>query len=162
MSDTAPTRSTYGTLEPGMEIGVSHWVEVTQAMISGFGDVTLDPDPMHIDPEWAKANGPYGGTIAFGFLTMSLLTHLLHSAMGTNPSQAEDENGHFLNYGMDYLRLLAPVKVGARIRGKFKVLDARLDAKGRQIAKFGVEVEIEGEEKPALVAEWLSIQMPPE
>ena len=152
----------FAKLAAGTEIGTSGWITVDQDMITRFGDVTLDPDPMHIDPDFAQRHGPYGGTIAFGFLTLALLTHMLHGAMGTDPTQDTGEDGHFLNYGMDYMRLINPVKVGAKVRGKFKVIETRVDDKARNLVKFGAEVEIEGESRPALVAEWLSIWIPPE
>lgn len=160
MSQAAHEISKLSHFVAGEDVGISSWIPVDQTMISDFGRVTLDPDPMHIDPDWARANGPYGGTIAFGFLTLSLLTHMLHDTMGTDPQRADGKNGHFLNYGMDYLRLLSPVKVGSRVRGRFKVAETRTDTKGRDIVKFGCEVEIEGSDRPALVAEWLSIWMP--
>lgn len=148
-------------LSQGDEIGVSPWLVVDQEMISAFGAVTRDPDPMHVDPEWARRHSRYGDTIAFGFLTVSLLTHLLHGAMGTDPARDTGENGEYLNYGMDYLRLISPVPVGSRIRGRFNILETRIDDKDRKIVKFGCEVEIEGGERPALVAHWLSIWIPP-
>src|SRR3569833_976367 len=95
---------------------VSEWVVIDQNMISQFGALTLDPDPMHMDPEWAKANGPYGGTISYGFLTMSLLSHLVHLVRGADVGP---RTGHYLNYGFDRLRLVSPVRVGSRIRGRF-------------------------------------------
>ena len=145
---------------PGTEIGKSSWIAVDQNMITNFGETTLDPDPMHIDPEWAKDNSPYSRTIAFGFLTSSLLTNMLHSAMGTSTSWDTSSHGYFMNYGMDYLRYISPVPVDSRVRGSFKTLDYRLDKKGRRVVKFACEVEIEGEERPALAAEWLTIFMP--
>lgn len=148
--------------EPGEEIGKSDWIEVNQAMISGFGHLTLDPDPMHIDPQWAAANGPFGGTIAFGFLTASLLTHMLYSAMGRDPYAESGKAGQHLNYGFDRLRFVAPVKVGARIRGCFGMESLERDDKGRWLATFDCRVEIEGEARPALVGQWLSIWVPPE
>lgn len=141
----------------GEAVGTSDWVVIDQAMIDGFATHTLDPDPLHIDPEWA-AQGPYGGTIAFGFLTLSLLTYMLHSATG-RPAQKEVD-GHYLNYGFDRVRLISPVRVGSRVRGHFTKLSQTLDAKGRLLAKFEATIEIEGEERPALVAEWLSIWVP--
>lgn len=148
-------------LEVGQNLGCSPWIKVDQAMISGFAQVTRDPDPMHIDPDFAAANGPYGGTIAFGFLTLSLLTHMLHGTLGSDPARGAGEAGHFLNYGIDYLRLINPVKVGSRIRGHFEVQERRTDEKDRELVKFGCRVEIEGEDRPALVAVWLAIWMPP-
>ena len=78
----AQVEDTLNSLTPGAEVGVSPWLTVSQTMIDTFGHATLDPDPMHVDPDWAAANSPYRGTIAFGFLTISLLTHLLHGSMG--------------------------------------------------------------------------------
>ena len=147
----------FAMFRPGEEVGVSQWVTVDQPMITGFGDVTLDPDPMHIDPEWARQNAPFGGTIAFGFLTMSLLTHLLHSAIGDSNDRDHAELGYFLNYGFDRMRLVSPVPVGSRVRGHFRTLENYTDEKGRQMVKFDCRIEIEGEERPALIGEWLAI-----
>ena len=146
-------------IPPGGEVSVSDWILVDQKMIDGFGAVTLDPDPMHIVPAWA-ATGPFGGTIAFGFLTVSLLTRALHSAMGTEPGKDAATLGHYLNYGFDRLRLVTPVPVGARVRGHFWKLRQREDEKRRLLTTFGCRIEIEGVERPALVAEWLSIWVP--
>lgn len=143
--------------KPGEDIGVSRWVRVDQEMISSFGHVTLDPDPMHVDPEFAAKNGPYGETIAFGFLTMSLLTHLLHGAIGEPDGKDRFTKGHFLNYGFDRMRLVSPVRVDSHVRGRFRTLDVRRDEKGRLLVKFGCEIEIQGEERPALMGEWLAI-----
>jgi acyl dehydratase len=134
----------------------SDWLAIPQEMISEFGRVTLDPDPMHIDPEWSSRHSPFGGTIAFGFLTISLLTHLLHNAMGTNPERDTGENGYYLNYGFDRLRLVSPVPVGSRVRGVFQISKREPDGEGRVKTCFDCRIEIEGQERPALVAEWLS------
>ncbi len=150
------------SMEPGSVIGTSRWLEVDQALIDGFGAATLDPDPMHIDPEWAKANGPFGGTIAFGFLTVSLLTYLMHDALGTQPDREAHNRGYYLNYGFDRLRLVSPVRVGSRVRGVFKLARRIRDEKNRLVSTFDCVIEIEGEERPALVAQWLSVWVPPE
>ena len=147
---------------PGQVLGKSSWVEVTQDLVSEFGKSTLDADPMHIDPDWARDHTPYGGTIAFGFFTVSLLTHLLHDTLGTSAAREPADQGYFMNYGFDHLRLVSPVPVGSRVRGSFKTLDNRFDEKGRNIVKIASEIEIEGRERPALVAEWLAIWIPPE
>lgn len=144
----------------GAEVGVSDWVVVDQPMIDAFAAATLDPDPMHVDPQWAAENGPFGGTIAFGFLTMSLLTHMLHSAMGTAPLKEHAALGHYLNYGFDRMRLVAPVPAGARVRTRFVKLRQQEDDKGRTQTAFECTMEIEGAERPALVAEWLSVWVP--
>ena len=158
----APAPNPVLSLPINAEVGVSEWIVVDQAMIDAFAAATRDPDPMHINPQWAAANGPYGGTIAFGFLTISLLTHLLHSATGTAPSDDAASQGHYLNYGFDRLRLVAPVPTGSRIRGRFVKQRQEQDEKGRWLTTFGCTIEIEGVERPALVADWLSIWVPPQ
>lgn len=142
---------------PGGEIGVSAWTTISQTMIDRFAEVTRDPDPMHIDPEWARANGPFGGTIAFGFLTVSLLTYFLHDAMGESASQPRAGRGFYLNYGFNRLRLVSPVPVERRLRGRFKLLGRRSDEKNRFISTLDVALEVEGAERPAMVAEWLTM-----
>jgi acyl dehydratase len=146
---------------PGGAPCVSSWLTVDQTLISRFAEATLDPDPMHVDPEWAATKGPYGKTLAFGFLTMSLLTYLMHDATRSSWSIEPDEEGYYLNYGFDRMRLVAPVPVDSRIRGRFVTLDSTIDDKGRNRIRFGVEIEIEGHDRPALVGEWLSIWIPP-
>jgi len=154
-------RDSMESLQPGEIVGTSQWVTVDQAMINGFGTVTLDPDPMHIDPVWAKENCPFGGSIAFGFLTVSLLTHLLHDALGSNPDRDPHQNGFYLNYGFDRLRLVSPVRAGARVRGVFRLAARLADERGRLVSKFDSTIEIEGEERPALIAIWLTVWVPP-
>lgn len=146
----------------GAEIGVSDWVTVTQDMIDRFGEATLDPDPMHIDPVWARENGPFGKTIAFGFLTVSLLTRLFHAASDTDSAREPAKEGYYLNYGFDRLRLVSRVPVGARVRGRFGVASRDKDAKGRWRMAMDCTIEIEGDERPALVARWLSVWVPPD
>jgi acyl dehydratase len=146
-------------LEPGTPIGVSDWVLIEQDMVDQFAELTRDPDPLHIDPEWARANGPFGGTTAFGFLTISLLTHMFRTVI--EHDLRETDLGLFLNYGFDRLRLVSPVPVGKRIRARFTMGDKRADANGRWIVRFLCEVEVEGGERPALVCEWLSAWVPP-
>ena len=147
-------------LGEGRHQGTSKWITVTQAMIDQFADATLDPDPMHIDPEWAAKYSPFGRTVAFGFLTMSLLTHLAHSALGS-ASERGPEDWVFLNYGFDRLRLVSPVPSGSRIRGHFTEAGREQDEKGRWRMTFDCRVELEGQEKPVLVGNWVTISMPP-
>lgn len=138
---------------------VSPWIEVTQAMIDDFSRATLDADPMHVDPDWA-ARGPFGVTVAFGFQTLGLLTHMLHAARGDGPGGGQ--GGYHLNYGLDRVRFLAPLKSGSRVRGVFQPAKERRDARGRVITTFTAAVEVEGQAKPALAAEWLVLWVPPE
>lgn len=158
---TDPAPHALQLLAPGEQLGPSRWVTITQEMISSFGAATLDMDPMHVDPAWA-ARGPFGQTIAFGFLSMSLLTNLLHQAMGTSSERYDPALGYYLNYGMDRVRLIAPVPVGSRVRGVFKVAEVRPDAHERRIVKIIATIEREGEERPAVYAEWLTCWVPPE
>jgi acyl dehydratase len=147
----------------GTVIGNAEWVPIPQELIDGFGHCTIDPDPFHIDPAWAKEHSPFGRTIAFGFLTISLLTHLLRKAQGTSARDTTADpavHGYYLNYGFDRLRLVSPVYVDKRVRGKFIVKNLRVNDKGRSIVTFDVVIEIENESRPALVADWLAIWMP--
>lgn len=153
---------TYTTPRTGQNIGPSRWLLVDQAMIDQFAATTFDPDPMHIDPDWARTNGPYGGTIAFGFLTLSLLTHMLHDALDSSPAADLRQPGHFLNYGFNRIRFITPVRSGERVRGYFRIEDSANDEQGRLMTCVHCTVEIEGQDRPALVAEWLSLQIPPD
>ena len=148
--------------QPGDTLGTSEWVRVTQDMIDHFSKATLDDDPMHADPKWAAEKGPFGHTVAYGFQTMSLLTHLLHSASQTGPACEPEEEGYFLNLGFDRMRLVSPVPVNSNVRGKFTFGGRTIDSEGRSRLAVNVEIEIEGSERPALVGTWLSIWVPPE
>lgn len=143
----------------GDELGVSDWVRIDQPMIDAFGHLTRDVDPLHMDVEWARVNGPFGGTTAFGFLTISMLTHLFRSM--AERDLRDTDLGLFLNYGFERLRLVAPVPSGARVRGKFTAGGTREDAGGRKIMTIHCEVEVEGQDRPALVCDWLSAWVPP-
>ncbi|MFN3878356.1 MAG: MaoC family dehydratase [Brevundimonas sp.] len=137
----------------GQEVGVSKWFDVTQARIDAFADCTEDHQFIHVDPEAAKAT-PFGGTIAHGFLTLSLA-----SAMSYDAVAPLDGVLMGVNYGFDRLRFLAPVPAGSRIRGRFKLLSAEDKGSGRLLLKHELTVEIEGGDKPALIAEWLGMQV---
>ncbi len=137
----------------GREVGLSKWFEVDQARIDAFADCTEDHQFIHVDPEAAKAT-PFGGTIAHGFLTLSLA-----SAMSYDAVAPLDGVMMGVNYGFDKLRFLAPVRAGSRIRGRFKLLSAEDKGGGRWLLKHELTVEIESEDKPALIAEWLGMQM---
>ena len=136
----------------GTEVGVSDWITVDQAMIDAFAKATQDDQFIHTDPERAKAESPFGGTIAHGFLTVSLLSAMNYSAL---PKIREQTMG--INYGFDKLHFVAPVKSGARIRGHFTLVEARFRGAAMLMTTYDVTVEIEDEKKPALTARWTTI-----
>ena len=137
-----------GTLE-----GASDWITVDQAMIDRFADVTDDHQFIHVDSARAAAAGPYGGTVAHGFLTLSLLPALLRSALP--PVEGLRSS---VNYGFDRVRFVAPVRCGARVRGRFTLAEALPRGMEALRVRFDVTVEIEGEDRPALVAEWIGLR----
>ena len=148
MSDT--TLDAYKAMV-GKEIGVSRWFDIKQDRINQFADVTEDHQFIHVDPERAKQT-PFGGTVAHGFLTVSLLAPMAFDAQPTIRHTAM-----VVNYGFDRIRLIAPVPAGSRIRGHF-VLKEVVDRGPKEImARTEVTVEIEGGGKPALVADWLGL-----
>jgi acyl dehydratase len=134
----------------GTQVGASDWMTIEQARVNTFADATDDHQWIHVDEEKAKA-GPFGGTIAHGFLTLSLLPKLL--------SQVYRIEGVTMgvNYGLNKLRFTAPVPVGSKIRGVID-LDDVTEVKGGVQVTTRVTVEIEGSERPALVAEWITRQ----
>ena len=136
----------------GQEVGLSKWIEIDQARINAFADCTEDWQFIHVDPEAAKQT-PFGGTIAHGFLTLSLMSAMSYDAVGALEGVTMG-----VNYGFDKLRFLAPVPVGSKVRGRFKLLSAEDKGGGRWLIKHEVTVEIEGSDKPALIAEWLGMQ----
>jgi len=135
----------------GSELGVSGWIEVDQGRIDAFADTTLDHQSIHVNPAEARPS-PFGGTIAHGFLTLSLLSAMSREVLpglhGTKMS---------VNYGFNSLRFLAPVRSGRRIRGRFVLNAVRERSPGVIQSTLGVTVEIENEMKPAMVAEWLTL-----
>ena len=135
----------------GSEIGVSEWILVDQQRIDAFADTTEDRQFIHVDPD-AAAQTPFGGTIAHGFLSLSLL-----SRMAADVMQVPDTAKMAVNYGLDRVRFIAPVRAGSRVRGRFS-LDAVEDkAPGQLLLRHIVTVEIEGSDKPALTAQWLGL-----
>lgn len=137
----------------GQEVGLSRWITVDQDRIDAFARITEDEQFIHVDPEAARAT-PFGGTIAHGFLTLSLASAMSYDAV--KPLEGVVMG---VNYGFDKLRFLAPVPAGARIRGRFKLLSAEDKGGGRWLLKHELTVEIDGADKPALIAEWLGMQM---
>lgn len=135
----------------GKDLGTSDWFLIDQARINAFADATLDHQFIHVNPEQAKAT-PFGGTIAHGYLTVALLPHLQTSMADMILPQGLKMG---MNFGFDKLRFMAPVKTGKRVRARAKLLSADEKKPGQWLLKFEYTVEIEGEEKPALIAEWL-------
>ncbi|MFN7397466.1 MAG: MaoC family dehydratase [Sandaracinobacter sp.] len=135
----------------GKELGVSDWIEVSQGRIDQFAETTEDRQFIHIDPEAARAT-PFGTTIAHGYLTLSLLSKMAYDAM---PGIAGAKMG--VNYGLNSVRFLAPVKSGSRVRGHFTMKDVTERSAGVIQSTVEVKVEIAGEDKPALAAEWVTL-----
>lgn len=132
----------------GEEIGVSPWLEVTQERIDTFAKAIDDFQWIHVDPQRA-AKSPFGGTIAHGFLTLSLLSHLAESTF----SFSDRKMG--INYGLNRVRFTAPVKSSSRVRARFTLLKyEKLEGNGAQVT-WNVTMECEGSDKPVLIAEWL-------
>ncbi|MHC2280732.1 acyl dehydratase [Bradyrhizobium diazoefficiens] len=136
----------------GKEIGVSSWHLIDQPRIDTYADVIEDHQFIHVDPERAKKETAFGTTIAHGFLTMSLLSIMSYEVM---PVIAGTTMG--VNYGFDKLRFISPVRSGKRVRGCFVLAEAKLRKPNELQSRINVTVEIEGEDKPALVAEWLGL-----
>jgi acyl dehydratase len=135
----------------GQEVGVSNWILVDQARINTFAEVTEDPQFIHIDPVRA-AQTPFGGTIAHGFLTLSLL-----SRMATDAMLRPDDVKMGVNYGFEKVRFIAPVRSGKRVRGRFVLASFEEKRPGQYQFTHNVTVEIEGEDKPALIADWIGM-----
>ncbi len=135
----------------GKEIGVSDWFEMDQNRISAFADITEDHMFLHVDPE-AAAQTPFGGTIAHGLLTLSMMPVMAYQAV---PGISGTRMG--VNYGYNRIRFMAPVKSGKRIRGRFVVKSVEPKDGGRMEINHEATIEIEGEDKPALVGEWLTM-----
>lgn len=136
----------------GQEIGVSSWHLVDQPRIDAFANTTDDHQFIHVDPERAKAETAFGTTIAHGFLTMSMMSVMSYEVM---PAIAGTTMG--VNYGFDKLRFISPVRSGKRVRGRFVLAEAKLRKPNELQSRTSVTVEIEGEDKPALIADWLGL-----
>jgi acyl dehydratase len=133
----------------GEEIGVSPWITIDQAMIDTFADVTGDPQFIHVDPVAAAAT-PFGGTVAHGFLTLSLLSQMAADIMLRPPGTLMG-----VNYGFDRVRFIQAVRSGSRVRGRFVLAAFEEKKPGQMQFTHQVTVEIEGENKPALTADWI-------
>ena len=135
----------------GKEVGVSSWLLIDQERIDAFAEATEDRQFIHTDPA-AAAQTPFGGTIAHGFLTLSLLSRMAAEAM-----LVPDGLKMAVNYGLDRVRFLAPVRSGMRVRGRFTLDSIEEKAPGQWLLRHTVTVEIEDEDKPALTAQWLGL-----
>ena len=138
-------------LRIGEEVGVSSWITIDQPRIDAFADATEDLQFIHVDPD-AAARTPFGGTIAHGFLSLSLL-----SRMGAEAMLMPEGMRMAINYGLDRVRFLAPVRSGSQVRGRFTLDSVEEKAPGQLLLRHNVVVEIHGEEKPALSAVWLAL-----
>lgn len=151
MSKTPPTYEQLRAMT-GQELGVSGWVEVDQARIDQFAECTEDRQWIHTSPERAKKESPFRTTIAHGYLSLSLIGGLSQQ-MNVVPENTQA----VFNYGLDKVRFLAPVRVGTRVRLRASLISVEDKAPGQYLMKFANTIEIEGEEKPALMAETLAM-----
>ena len=135
----------------GNEIGVSDWIDVPQSRITDFAEATEDRQFIHVDEALAKQT-PFGGTIAHGFLSLSLL-----SRMAADVMLVPESTKMAVNYGLDKVRFLKPVASGKKVRGRFVLTAMTEKAPGQLLLTHNVTVEIDGEDKPALVADWLGL-----
>jgi acyl dehydratase len=137
----------------GTEIGTSEWLEIDQGRIDAFAEVTEDRQFIHVNKELAEKT-PFGGTIAHGFLTLSLLSHFSEAS-----GLVIEGVKMGINYGFEKIRFLAPVPNGSRVRGRFFLKSVVEKKEGNFLITYQVSVDIEGSEKPALVADWLTLQL---
>jgi acyl dehydratase len=136
----------------GKEVGVTDWIEIDQQRINQFAEATGDHQYIHVDPQRA-AQTPFGSTIAHGFLTLSMMSML----SAKNGGIKLDNAVMGINYGLDKVRFITPVKVGNRIRARFQLVSAEEKKPKHYLMKHNVTIEIDGADKPALIAEWLGM-----
>ena len=136
----------------GKEVGISPWRVVTQKMIDQFADATDDHQFIHVDPARAAAETPFGGTIAHGFLSLSLLSAMTYETLPTL-----EGSGMGINYGFEKLRFITPVKSGARIRARFFLADVNARPSGWVQITYNLTIEIEDSLKPAITATWMTL-----
>lgn len=136
----------------GQEVGVSDWIMVDQAMIDQFAETTHDNQWIHVDPERAARETPFGGTIAHGFLTLSLASRFAYDCFDLAPGQVMG-----INYGFNKLRFLSPVRAGSRLRGRFTLSGVTQRNPTDLLRDTVLTIEIEGQGTPALVADWLGL-----
>ena len=152
MSEAAEKAFELFQKDVGNDEGTGEWFQVTQDQIDQFADVTQDHQFIHVDPERAAAETAFGGTIAHGFLTLSLLSACAYDAL---PQLAGRAMG--INYGFDKIRFLSPVRSGSRIRARFKLAEVQMRSATEAMMRYGVTMEIEGAERHALAADWLTM-----
>ena len=143
------------------EIFTSDWLLVDQVRINVFGAVTGDNDPHHIDPEFCRESSPWGKPISFGFLTLSLLPSMLYQVCRYPLDGDPDKEGYPASFGTDYLRLVSPVRVDSRIRAHVTPKKVTERKPGQILMTTHIEIEIEGEDRPALVTDWQMIWFEP-
>ena len=135
----------------GQDLGASSWLTIDQPRIDAFAEATEDRQFIHVDPA-AAAMTPFGGTVAHGFLSLSLLSRMAVEVMPLPPSLRM-----VVNYGLDRVRFIAPVRSGSRVRGVFRLDCVEERGPGQLLCRYHVIIEIEGEERPALTADWLAL-----
>jgi len=134
----------------GGEIGVSDWFVMTQALVDAFAQLTQDPQWIHIDTQRAERESPFGSTIAHGFLTLSLLSHLFRQTF-----RFEGEHKMTINYGFNRVRFVSPVRCGARVRLRAALQSLR-DVEGGVECTWDMKIELEDSPKPAVAVEWIT------
>jgi len=138
----------------GKEIMVSPWITMSQEEVNLFGQLTRDLDPNHIDPGYAREHSPFGGTVLFGFQTLAMLSHLCEPL---RLDHAIDSTAYEVNYGLNKVRFITPVRVGASFRNRMSVKSVERRDDGAHMLITLNTIEVEGQEKPAMTAEWLSL-----
>jgi acyl dehydratase len=136
----------------GKELGISKWIMIDQDLVDRFGRLTLDEQWIHMDVEKARKFNPDTGTIAHGFLTLSLVSHIMKEVLTEPLNEMEFKFKSTINYGINRLRFINPVPVSSRVRGRIALNAVEKTSKGVQ-AVFGVTIEIEGIDRPAMVSE---------
>jgi acyl dehydratase len=154
MNMTAPANYSVKTLSEaiGYDYGLSDPIEISQEVINGFADATGDHQWIHVDVEKATKEGPFGGTIAHGYLTLSILAGAAQD-VGVMPHDARA----ILNYGLEKVRFLAPVPAGSSVRARFKLVGVEPKGPGNQMIRLDGSMHVEGSDKPALVAELIAM-----
>jgi acyl dehydratase len=136
----------------GQEVGLSDWITVDQPMIDAFAHTTLDDQWIHVDPARARRDTPFGGTIAHGFLTLSLASRFAYDCFDMEPGQTMG-----INYGFNKLRFLTPVPAGAALRGRFVLTAVTLRSDTELLREHQLTIEIKDSPSPALIAQWLGL-----